>query len=59
MRGTSLRVQHLLCVPVVCGNEKNVACLLASLVDGLDGLVRGANGLYCGIVYAGVTNLFI
>ena len=42
---------------MISGDEKDVACLLAILVDGLDGLVRGTNGLYCGIVYASVTNL--
>lgn len=42
---------------MIRGDKEDVASLLASIVDGLDGLVGGSDGLDGGIVDTSVTNL--
>lgn len=52
-----LRIDHLLRIPVVGGDEQNVAGLLACFIDRLDRLVRFGDRYYCGIVYTCVSYL--
>lgn len=57
VRLASLGVDHLLGVSVVGRDAENVASLLACLVDGLDSLVSGVDGLDGCIVDTSVADL--
>lgn len=56
MRVTSLRVDHLLGIPVICGDTKHVAGLLASIIYGFHGFVGRANGNDRGVVNTSVAD---
>jgi hypothetical protein len=58
MRVPCVRVDHLLRVTVVGGNEQDVPGLFACLIDRLDSLVRFGDCFYCGVVHASVSYLF-
>lgn len=57
VRLARLRVQHLLRVPVVCGDEQDVACLFARLVHSSDRFVRCGDGLDRCVELSGVADL--
>jgi hypothetical protein len=54
---SSLGVQHLLSVAVVGGDTKDIASLLAGIVDGLHSSVGGRDGLDGSVIDTSVTNL--
>jgi hypothetical protein len=54
-----VRVNHLLGVTVIGGDGEDVAGFLACVVDGLDGLVGGGDGLDGGIKVTSVADLSI
>lgn len=56
MGGTRLGVDHLLGVPMVGGDEQDVARLLARLVDDAHGLVGVRDGLNGGLVHTRVAD---
>jgi hypothetical protein len=53
---SSVRVQHLLGVSVVCSNAKNVTSLFTSIIDRLDSLVGSSNSNDSSIVITSVTD---
>ena len=57
MRIARLRVDHLLGVTVVRGDEEDIAGLLAGLVHDADSLVGVVDGLNSSVVNTGVANL--
>jgi hypothetical protein len=52
-----IRVEHLLGVTVVCGDEEDIASVLAGFVDSANRCVGFSNSFNGSVVHAGVTDL--